>query len=176
MIVGEDNKSVVIMAEAATLSETRQTPLNIEPLSVYLGAKVTGLDHRRPLEEGTIDTLLSAHAEHRILTFSDQNLTGDQLLAFGRQLGELTVHPFSTNNEETPELIVYDNKEGNPPPRTDIWHTDEMFREAPPMGSILSCKSPGRKPKLSPASTAGLVITILVTILFFKAATALATA
>ena len=128
------------MAEAAVLSKTRGTPVSIEPVSVYLGAKVIGLDHRRPLEDATIDTILAAHAEHGILTFPDQNLTGEQLLAFGRQLGELTVHPFSTNEEETPELIVYDNKEGNPPPRTDIWHTDEMFRAAPPMGSILSCK------------------------------------
>ena len=128
------------MAEAAVLSKTRGTPVSIKPVSVYLGAKVIGLDHRRPLEDATIDTILAAHAEHGILTFPDQNLTGEQLLAFGRQLGELTVHPFSTNDEETPELIVYDNKEGNPPPRTDIWHTDEMFRAAPPMGSFLSCK------------------------------------
>ena len=67
------------MAEAAILSETRGTLVSIEPVSVYLGAKVTGLDHRRPLEDATIDTILAAHAEHGILTFPDQNLTGDKL-------------------------------------------------------------------------------------------------
>lgn len=38
------------------------------------------------------------------------------------------------------ELIVYDNKEGNPPAPTDIWHTDETFREAPPMSTALCSK------------------------------------
>ena len=42
-------------------------------------------------------------------------------------------------------------------------------------GSSFSFKSPGRKPKFSPASTAGLVKIILFTCLFFKALTAIAT-
>jgi taurine dioxygenase len=50
------------------------------------------------------------------------------------------VHPFSTSTAEAPELIVYDNKEGNPPAPTDVWHTDETFREAPPMGTALCSK------------------------------------
>jgi taurine dioxygenase len=81
-----------------------------------------------------------------VVVFPDQNPTSEQLMAFGRQFGELTVHPFSTNDEETPELIVFDNKEGNPPPPTDVWHSDETFRECPAMGTILSAKiipSPG---------------------------------
>jgi taurine dioxygenase len=128
------------MAEIASLSPRALSSIRIEPVGVYLGGEVTGVDLTKPLEDATVETILTAHAEHGMLTFPDQNLSGDQLVAFGRQLGELTVHPFSTNAEDTPELIVYDNKEGNPPPRTDVWHTDEMFREAPPMGSILSCK------------------------------------
>ena len=128
------------MAEIASSSTLAQPSLGIEPLGVYLGAQLTGIDHSIPLDDETVRKVLAAHAEHGVLTFPDQNLSGDQLVAFGQQLGELTVHPFSTNSEDTPELIVYDNKEGNPPPRTDVWHTDEMFRVAPPMGSILSCK------------------------------------
>ena len=50
------------------------------------------------------------------------------------------MHPFSTNAAGAPELIVYDNKEGNPPPPTDIWHSDETFRECPPMGTALCSK------------------------------------
>ena len=75
-----------------------------------------------------------------MLAFPDQHLEAEQLVAFGRRMGELTVHPFSTNSAEQPELIVFDNKEGNPPPSTDIWHSDETFRETPPMGTILSAK------------------------------------
>ena len=59
---------------------------------------------------------------------------------FGRCFGELSVHPFSSSSENAPELIVYDNKENNPPAPTDIWHTDETFRECPAMGTVLCCK------------------------------------
>ena len=43
-------------------------------------------------------------------------------------------------------------------------------------GSTLSFKSPGKKPKLSPASTAGLVSIILLISSLLKAITAIATA
>jgi taurine dioxygenase len=81
-----------------------------------------------------------AHAEHGVLIFPDQDISSDDLKRFGRYFGELSVHPFSTNAADAPELIVYDNKEGNPPAPTDIWHTDETFREAPPMGTALCSK------------------------------------
>jgi len=133
------------MVQTASLSPNLTSSITVEPVGAYLGAEVTGVDLTEPIVAGAADAILAAHADHGVLSFPDQHLSGEQLMAFGRQLGDLTVHPFSTNDEKSPELIVYDNKEGNPPPRTDIWHTDEMFREAPPMGTILSCKiTPGR--------------------------------
>lgn len=128
------------MADTATVAPSAQASITVEPISVYLGARVTGVDLKKPLAPGVADAILQAHAEHGVLVFPDQHISGEHLMALGLQLGELTVHPFSTNAEGTPELIVYDNKEGNPPSRTDIWHTDEMFREAPPMGTILSAQ------------------------------------
>ena len=50
------------------------------------------------------------------------------------------MHPFSTSDEDSPELIIYDNKEGNPQFATDVWHSDECFRERPAMGTFLCCK------------------------------------
>jgi len=58
-------------------------------------------------------------------------------VAFGRRFGNLTIHPFSPNREDIPEVIVLDNDGENPPHYTDVWHADETFREAPPMGTIL---------------------------------------
>ena len=136
------------MAELAIKARhsTNLEALLIEPVGVFCGAKVTGIDLSRPLDATLVQKVLEAHGEHGVLVFPGQHITSEQLLSFGRQLGELIVHPFSTNDAEVPEMIVYDNKEGNPPPNTDVWHTDEMFREAPPMGTILSGKiipSPG---------------------------------
>lgn len=107
---------------------------------VFLGAEITGLDLTQPLEEATVEALKLAHAEHGVLVFPNQKISAEDLKRFGRYFGELSVHPFSTNAAESPELIVYDNKEGNPPAPTDVWHTDETFRECPPMGTALCSK------------------------------------
>jgi len=113
---------------------------SIRRLGVFLGAEVSGIELRRPLDAPTVEALKQTHAEHGVLVFPGQAITSEDLKRFGRYFGELTVHPFSTSTADAPELIVYDNKEGNPPAATDVWHTDETFREAPPMGTVLCSK------------------------------------
>ena len=114
--------------------------LTIRRIGAFLGAEITGIDLTRPLDETTVAALTRAHAEYGVLVFPRQKISAEDLKRFGRYFGELTVHPFSTSTADAPELIVYDNKEGNPPPPTDIWHSDETFRECPPMGTALCSK------------------------------------
>ncbi len=130
------------MTPAITLESARAstTPLQIRKRGVFLGAEVRGVDLTLPLDEGMKTALRLAHAEHGVLVFPDQVISSDDLKRFGRAFGALSVHPFSSNDADSPELIVYDNKEGNPPAPTDVWHTDETFRDAPPMGTALCSK------------------------------------
>lgn len=121
------------------VTSTTSTP-TIRRIGAFLGAEITGVDLTKPLDEASVDMLTRAHAEHGVLVFPRQKITSEDLKRFGRYFGELTVHPFSTSAADAPELIVYDNKEGNPPPPTDIWHSDETFRECPPMGTALCSK------------------------------------
>jgi taurine dioxygenase len=122
-------------------TDLQATPaLKIRRLGVFLGAEVTGIDLARPLDDATVEALKQAHGEHGALVFPDQRIGSEDLKRFGRYFGELSVHPFSTSSADNPELIVYDNKEGNPPAATDVWHSDETFREAPPMGTALCSK------------------------------------
>lgn len=93
--------------------------------------RVTGINLNKPLDDATIAEIQQLHAEHGVFVFPNQKISGEDLKTFGRYFGKLTVHPFSSSAEDNPELIVYDQKEGNPPPPTDIWHTDETFRESP---------------------------------------------
>ena len=79
-----------------------------------MGAEVSNIDLSKPVPESSAAILKQAHAEHGVLVFPDQQISSDDLKRFGRLFGDLTVHPFSTSTEESPELIVYDNKEGNP--------------------------------------------------------------
>lgn len=119
---------------------TAGSQLTVKPVGVFIGAEVTGVDLSQPLNDQMVAEITQAHAEHSVLVFPDQRISSENLMTFGRYFGELSVHPFSTSTEDSPELIVYDNKEGNPPAPTDVWHTDETFREAPPMGTILCSK------------------------------------
>lgn len=138
--------AVTVALAAEKPAAAGEQMISVKRVGVFLGAEVTGIDLTRSLDTATVEAVRQAHAEHGVLVFPNQKLSSEQLMAFGRQLGELTVHPFSTNAEENPELIIYDNKEGNPPPPTDIWHSDETFRECPAMGTILCSKiipSPG---------------------------------
>lgn len=114
--------------------------IQIRRVGVFLGAEVTGLDLTQPLADATVEELKRAHAEHGVLVFPNQVISSDDLKRFGRYFGPLSVHPFSTSAADSPELIIYDNQEGNPPAPTDVWHTDETFRECPPMGTALCSK------------------------------------
>jgi len=107
---------------------------------VFLGVEVSNIDLTKELSENEIADLKVAHAQYGVLIFPDQLINSEDLKRFGRYFGQLSVHPFSTNAADSPELIIYDNKEGNPPAPTDIWHTDETFRAAPPMGTALCSK------------------------------------
>ncbi len=128
------------MPDTHTANAAKTAPFSVRKLGKYVGAEVTGIDLSKPLDEETVAAMTLTHAENGVLAFPDQKIGSEDLKRFGRYFGELTVHPFSTNMEEAPELIVYDNKEGNPPPQTDVWHSDETFRECPPMGTMLCSK------------------------------------
>jgi taurine dioxygenase len=128
------------MTKVVSISSNITTSLSIRRVGTFLGAEITGVDLTKPLDDPTVEAIKQAHAEHGVLVFPNQPISSENLMAFGRYFGALSVHPFSTSTEESPELIVYDNKEGNPPAPTDVWHTDETFRECPPMGTALCSK------------------------------------
>ena len=121
-------------------SKNKPEGISVCPVGTFLGAEITGVDLTQSLEATTVAAIAAAHVEHGIIFFPDQEISSEDLMRFGRSFGELSVHPFSTSSDAAPELIIYDNKEGNPPVDTDIWHSDETFRECPAMGTILCSK------------------------------------
>ncbi|MBT3884061.1 MAG: taurine dioxygenase, partial [Rhodospirillaceae bacterium] len=104
------------MPDVSLDSETKSAPFHTRRIGKYLGAEITGIDLTKVQDKETVAALILAHAENGVIVLPDQEIDSEDLKRFGRYFGELSVHPFSTNMEEAPELIVYDNKEGNPPP------------------------------------------------------------
>ena len=112
--------------------------ITVRRVGVNLGAEISGVDLRQPLLDAQFAAIEAALVENELIIFRDQNITSDQLMAFGRRFGELTVHPFAPNEgKNAPELIKFRNDETTPPFGTDVWHSDETFRAEPPMATIL---------------------------------------
>ncbi len=113
--------------------------MNIRPIGSILGAEISGVCLGQ-LSDDAFSTIRDALATHEVLVFREQRISVEEQIAFGARFGQLTVSPFSPNADDQPELIVLDNHPGNPSPLTDIWHSDETFREEPPLTTILRAR------------------------------------
>ena len=114
--------------------------MRITPINGFIGAEISELDLREPLDDGGFQTLNDALVRYEVVVLRNQDIALEQQIAFGERFGPLSVHPFSPNLEKTPEVMVLDYSADNPPARTDIWHSDETFRANPPMATVLRAK------------------------------------
>lgn len=112
--------------------------IQVEPIAGALGAEVSGVDLRKPLEPETITEIRRAWLEHQVLFYRDQPLTVDEHKAFARRFGELHVHPVLQQmaDQGHPEIVVLES-DARRPYVADGWHSDVTFEREPPMGSIL---------------------------------------
>ncbi len=114
--------------------------LEVQKINGHIGAQIRGVDLGGRLPDADFGAVHDALVRHQVLVFRDQDITLDAQLAFGRRFGELSVHPFSPNLADKPEVIVLDYSADNPPALTDCWHADETFRNEPPLGTILRAR------------------------------------
>ena len=80
-------------------TDTQQLPqsamsanLEIRRVGVFLGARITGIDLTKALDEATVEALKLAHAQHGVLVFPNQVISSEDLRRFGRYFGNLSVH------------------------------------------------------------------------------------
>jgi taurine dioxygenase len=112
------------------------TSIVVEPVNPCIGAFVSGVDLREPIDAVAKKAIEEALLQYLVLFFRDQDLTPAQQIAFARQMGEVSIPPFQPKYGTDPELIVLDQVS----PRgegADEWHSDNTFMAEPPMGSIL---------------------------------------
>ncbi len=116
--------------------------MKIRQLTESIGAEISDIQLDN-LNADEIDEIKKAWLEHKVLVFRDQQISTEAHIAFGRNFGDLEIHPFAENLEKHPEVIVLEA--GGDSPRQNYnaakdWHIDVSFREKPPMGSILRGK------------------------------------
>src|SRR5665213_3509360 len=111
--------------------------IGVEKLTPIIGAEISGVDLAGSLSNRTMDEIHRALAENLVIFFRDQHITPGQHLAFGRQFGELHIHPAAPHEPGEPALMkIYADKD-SPRANGEGWHSDVSCDLEPPMGSIL---------------------------------------
>ena len=101
-----------------------------------LGATITDIDLKQPLDEKLTVFIAKALAENEVIFFRNQDITPEQHRAFALNFGQFQSHPVYPTIKGFPEITILENDEKNPS-KIEKWHTDMTFKKIPPLGSIL---------------------------------------
>ena len=113
------------------------TTIHVTPVSPVIGAEISGVDLREPLDDDTRAEIEAAWGTHLVLFFRDQDLTLDQHKAVGRHFGKLHIHPAAPKDAEHPEILVVHGDATVEFVAGSLWHSDVSCDADPPMGSML---------------------------------------
>jgi taurine dioxygenase len=69
------------------------TALDVKPVTPLIGAEISGVDLSKPLSDNELGAVKQALRDHLVIFFRDQDMTPDQQKDFGRQFGDLHLHP-----------------------------------------------------------------------------------
>lgn len=119
--------------------------IGIAPVSGYIGAEISGVDLRGPLEPATVAQIRAALLTYKVIFFRDQQIGHSEQIAFARLFGKVTpAHPHEENPPEGfPQILPIDSRryeERHGRKRTSYdasWHTDVTALVNPPAASIL---------------------------------------
>ncbi|WP_328555542.1 MULTISPECIES: TauD/TfdA dioxygenase family protein [unclassified Streptomyces] len=108
--------------------------IEIQKVTAHIGARVSGVDISKPLDDITAGALRTALNQHKALVFDDVDLDDEGQQAFARHFGDLTTaHPTVPAVDGAPNVLPVDSERG----RANHWHTDVTFVLNPPQASTL---------------------------------------
>jgi alpha-ketoglutarate-dependent 2,4-dichlorophenoxyacetate dioxygenase len=134
--------------------ESRAMPIETRPLHPLIGARLTGIDARRPLTREEVAAIEAGMDRHAVLVLPGQDITDEQQLTFTRNFGPLEEGANSTvragelrlaptfadvsNLDKDGNMLARDNKRRMASLGNRLWHSDASFRAVPAKYSILS--------------------------------------
>jgi taurine dioxygenase len=112
--------------------------MDIAPLTLCVGAEITGIDLCQPLSEADSTSVHQALMDYGVLFFRDQPVTPDQQADFGRLFGRVPEVPDSMFrvHPDNACVSVLEN-DADRPPTVNTWHSDYSFAAMPDFASIL---------------------------------------
>ncbi|MFD9194969.1 TauD/TfdA dioxygenase family protein [Streptomyces phaeochromogenes] len=109
--------------------------IEIHKVTARIGARISGVDISKPLDQETVTALRDALNVHKALVFDDVHLDDEGQQAFARHFGDLTTaHPTVPPVEGAPNVLPVDSERGR---AANNWHTDVTFVLNPPQASTL---------------------------------------
>lgn len=118
------------------LSELEWNRITAERISPCIGAEISGVDLRKPLDSETFDEIYAALMAYRVIFFREQDISSEQHMAFAKRFGKLEEHPFIPSDAPDAEVVRFD-KDKETVGVENLWHSDVSWREIPSFGSIL---------------------------------------
>src|SRR5262249_36129158 len=109
----------------------------VAPIAGALGAEIAGVDLARDLDDEVVAEIRRAWLEHLVVFFREQTLTPERFLAFAHRIGVPVEYPFVKGIEGFPEIIEVSKRPGETVNFGGIWHSDTVYLEQPPMGTML---------------------------------------
>jgi len=113
----------------------------VDKLTPIIGAEIAGGNLAGAISNRQMDEIHRALAENSVIFFRDQDMTPEQHLAFGRNFGELHIHPAAPHAPGHDELMIIHADKNSPRANGEGWHSDVSCDPEPPMGSILYIKT-----------------------------------
>ena len=118
--------------------------IDVRPLSVHIGAEISGINLSEPLDQSQVDAVWAALLHWKVVFFRNQQLDHESHVALARQFGAPTPgHVVFGGDDAFPEIYSIAKhrtaNSGGPPllrPWTG-WHTDITAAINPPGQSIL---------------------------------------
>jgi alpha-ketoglutarate-dependent taurine dioxygenase len=119
--------------------------ITVTPLTPHVGVEITGLSGHDLVDRGAADDCLASLRQHGVVVYRDANIDDDDLIAFSRLLGEISVVP--TGEHERPEIqtitldpsktnaLLAAYRQGN-----FLWHIDGATEQVPQKGTLLSAR------------------------------------
>lgn len=112
-------------------------PLVVRRVAGAIGAEVSGVDLSRNLDPDTVAALRQALLDHLVIFLRDQPIEPARFLAFARAFGTPVEYPFVKGLDAFPQIIEVAKLEGETTNFGGIWHSDTVYLDEPPMGSML---------------------------------------
>ena len=135
----------MVASHQQTAGSNTPDAITVSPLTLHIGAEISGVDLTRPLPEAQLRAVREAFLKWKVVFFRGQHLDHAQHVAMARQFGDPTIgHAVFGHVEGYPEVYsVAKNRTANEN-RTAMmvtpwsgWHTDVTAAVNPPCASIL---------------------------------------